>query len=137
MHGKAEDFKEELLPERGSIIKTVIKNHIDDTLCLSVDQEDLKLVEEYQAFYQVIKTLKEGTITSGVVKAIVPFGIFVDLGYPYQGVVDIGHTDFNGGDRLPIDFIEKLKAGDTIQCIISYFRFDDRQIGLRWLENKQ
>jgi len=96
----------------------------------------LQQVSHYQAFYQFIETLQEGTITTGVVEAIVPFGMFIDLGYPYPGLVDIGHTDFNRGNRLPIDFMERIKQGDKIQCVISYFRFEARQIGLGWLENK-
>jgi transcriptional accessory protein Tex/SPT6 len=137
LHGKFEKFKEELLPKRGSIIQTVIKNHIDETLYLSIDPEDLKLVTEYEAFYQFIETLKEGTVITGKVEAVVGFGVFVDLSCPYPGLIDIGHTHFNRGDRLPIDFADKLKKGDEIQCVIAYFRFDNRQIGLGWLENKK
>ncbi len=137
LSGKADEFDEELVPKPGSVIEAVVKNHAGDTLYLSTDPDDLKQVSDYQAFYRVIETLKEGTVTQGVIKWVVRFGVFVDLSCPYLGLIDIGHTYFNGGARLPYDFEDKLKVGDSINCVVSYFRFNDRQIGLGWLPKEQ
>jgi ribosomal protein S1 len=72
-----------------------------------VDPNDLQEVKEYQAFYEFIETIREGTAASGVVEKIMPFGVVVDLSYPYLGLIDIGHSPFNGGERLPHDFADK------------------------------
>jgi hypothetical protein len=61
LFGKAEAFEEELIPERGSVIETVVKNHAGDTLYLSTDPDDLRQTGDYQAYYQFIETLTEGT----------------------------------------------------------------------------
>ncbi len=133
LFGRAEEFREELIPKRGSVIETVVKNHVEDTLYLSVDPDDLQKINDYKAFYEFIETLREGTVVSGLVGATVGFCVIVDLSCPYPGLIDIGHTHFNGGERLPYNFADKLKKGDAIKCIVSYFRFDNRQIGLGWL----
>jgi hypothetical protein len=116
LFGKAEAFQEELIPERGSVIETVVKNHAGDTLYLSNDPDDLRQTGDYQAYYRFIETLTEGTVIEGIITGVVGFGVFVDLSGPYPGLIDIGHTHFNGGKRLPYDFGDRMKPGDTVRC---------------------
>ncbi len=126
---------DEQIPKVGSTINAVIVGHGYDTLYLSIDKKDFENVEDSKLFYQIIEELEENQIIEGRVLQVRPFGIFVDLSLPFLGLIDIGHVDFNRGERLPRDFNKKFKEGDKIKCIISYFRFHDRQIGLGYLSS--
>jgi ribosomal protein S1 len=124
---------DEQIPKIGSTINAVIVGHGYDTLYLSVDKKDFENVEDSKLFYQTIDNLKENEIIEGTVLQVRSFGIFIDLSLPFLGLIDIGHIDFNKGERLPRDFSEKFREGDKIKCIVSYFRFHERQIGLGYL----
>jgi hypothetical protein len=124
------------LPPIGSRIDMVVRNHVDDILYLSNNAKDLKdsTIKKYQDFYHAIESLEEGMIVEGKVAALPRFGIFVDLDIPSTiGLIDIGHTSFNGGIQLPQDTSKWPKVGDSIRCRIAYFRFCGCQIGLGWL----
>lgn len=129
------DFDITLLPKPGAQIKTVIKNHVDDTLYVSAKPTDLnqQRIQEYKEFYKFIEENKEGQKVKGIVKKVMPFGLFVDFQSPFLGLIDIGHSSFNGGKKLPYDNSQWPKEGDAIQCIITYYRFDNKQIGLGWV----
>jgi hypothetical protein len=129
---------EHSIPQKGTVIEMVVKNFGNDTLYCSAKPSDLeeKEVKLYKDFYKVVETIKEGTIIEGKICKVVPFGLFVELlDCPFVGLIDIGHFDFNRGEKLPINFSSWAKEGNTIKCIVSYFRFDNRQIGLGWLPN--
>jgi hypothetical protein len=130
-----EDFDESFLPKIGSKIKAVIKTHVDNTLFVStkpsdVNENEIKL---YKEFYEFVGKNEEGTHIKGIVKKVEPFGLFVDIGVPFIGLIDIGHTSFNQGKRLPYDQMDWPKEGETIACVIAYYRFDGLQIGLGWI----
>jgi ribosomal protein S1 len=129
------EFNEELLPKIGSRIETVIKNHVDNSLYVSARPKDLEqsTIQEYKKFYDYIENNKEGQIVVGIVKKVMPFGLFVDLGSEFTGLIDIGHSDFNNGKKLPYDNSKWPKEGDTVRCVIAYYRFHNKQIGLGWI----
>jgi molybdopterin-binding protein len=120
------------IPKIGSKIDAVIKNHSDDVLYLSIHQSDFQKIKEYQDFYEFIENINEREILKGKVVKVTPCGLFINLGWPYLGLIDIGHISFNKGKQLPLNFIHQIHEGDMIQSIISYFRFDNKQIGLGW-----
>ncbi len=127
--------KDQLLPI-GSRIDMVVVNHVGGTLYLSNNPEDLNesRIKRYHDFYKAIENLEEGMIVEGKVTALPRFGIFVDLDIPATiGLIDIGHTSFNGGVQLPRDMSKWPQIGDSIICEIAYFRFCGCQIGLGWL----
>ncbi len=127
-------FSPMIIPEVGARIDAVVVNFVDGTLYLSARPSDLKesSVLRYQQYYDYIGTLTVGYVVPGVVKQSVAFGLFVDIGGPFIGLIDIGHTSFNGGDPLPRDRSKWPAVGDEIYCVISYFRFSNQQIGLGW-----
>lgn len=129
------EFDERLLPEKGVTIDMVVKNHVDDVLYLSARPSDTSQseIEEYKHFYSFIESIETGDLKIGKVEKVMPFGIFVDLSIPYLALIDIGHSEFNGGERLPLDNELWPKEGDSIKCMISYFRFYNKQIGLGWI----
>jgi ribosomal protein S1 len=93
---------------------------------------------DYQAF---VFTMDYGLITidclKGKINKIVSFGLFIELlNCPFIGFIGIGHFAFNGREQLPINFSSWAKEGDNIKCIVSYFRFENRQIGLGWLPDE-
>lgn len=128
-------FDERLFPPLGKEIETVILNHSDDTLYVSARPHLLSKgsMESYQQYYAYIDTLKEGQIVNGVVEKVMPFGLFVNIGSPFIGLIDIGHIDFNRGKQLSYDQSDWPKKGDSINCVVAYYRFGDKQIGLGWV----
>jgi hypothetical protein len=68
----------------------------------------------------------------GTVKVICPFGIFVDLGSEFLGLIDVGHSHFGSGVRLPKDPKCWPTRGSKIECYVNYFRDHDQQVGLGW-----
>ena len=129
--------RRELIPKIGDSVETVVFNFVDDTLYLSAKPHDLRpeTIADWANYYAYIESLNLGDQTTGFVKQAMPFGLFVDLGSPYVGLIDIGHSPFSGGQRLPYDYEEWPKVGDQIRCNIGYFRFHNRQIGLGWIPN--
>jgi hypothetical protein len=123
------------LPEIGQEIDTVVYNFVDDTLCLSARPSDLSqtTIQGWQAYYDFLDTLEIGQRVKGVVVSCKPFAILVDLGSAYLGVIDVGHSRFNGGDILPDDMSVWPAQGEEIACRVSYFRFHGKQVGLGWI----
>lgn len=128
------DFDKSLLPEIGYPIKVVIKNYVDGILYVSSRPSDLdeKEIQNYTHFYDFIEKNIEGKNIDGIVKKVMPFGIFVDIGSEFIGLIDIGHSSFNLGKKLPDDLSKWPKKGDKINCVIAYYRFNNKQIGLGW-----
>ena len=127
-------FDSTKIPKLGTAIETVVFNFANGTLYLSARPNDLKpsTIQEWSDFYAYVNTLEVGSEIVGVVEKAVPFGLFVNIGSPYIGLIDIGHTSFSGGHALPFDSEAWPKPGDRIRCTISYIRFHNRQIGLGW-----
>jgi len=127
-------FDKSLLPEIGHPIKVVIKNYVDDILYVSSRPSDLdeKEIQNYKQFYDFIEKNNEGKSVEGIVKKVMSFGIFVDIGSEFIGLIDIGHSSFNMGKKLPNDLSKWPKKGGKIKCVIAYYRFYNKQIGLGW-----
>jgi ribosomal protein S1 len=128
-------FDPELIPNLGSQIATVVFNYVDGTLYLSAKPGDLKssTIREWRDFYAYVNTLSIGREISGVVERAVPFGLFVNIGSPYIGLIDIGHSSYYGGHSLPFDHTTWPLVGESIRCSVDYIRFHNRQIGLGWI----
>jgi ribosomal protein S1 len=125
-----------VLPTIGSEINTVISNFGEDVLYLSAKPSDISesTIKEWQLYYEFIDTIKIGSIVAGTVSSCQPFGLFVDIGAPYIGLIDVGHTRFNGGDSLPDEIDCGFEEGEEITCRVSYFRLHNKQIGLGWIK---
>ncbi|MEO0468918.1 MAG: hypothetical protein AAF206_04795 [Bacteroidota bacterium] len=128
-------YDKDLLPPIGSTLEMVVSNHSEGTLYLSARPKDLAKteVQAYKDFYQLIEALETGSTMTGRIEQVRPFGIFVDLGLPFVGLIDVGNSEFNRGVRLPYDHLVWPKEGEHIQCILAYFRFWNRQLGLGWI----
>jgi len=128
-------FSPSIVPEIGAQVDAVVFNFVDDTLILSAKPSDLlpATISRYQEYYRCIDSLTIGSTIIGIVANARPFGLFVDIGVYFAGLIDIGHISFNGGVQLPPHCAEWPKVGDKIRCRISYFRFRNQQIGLGWL----
>lgn len=78
---------------------------------------------------------------SAKVLKIKPFGIFVEIierpenSSEYLGLIDIGHTVLCKKDsqKLPLNKTQWPKEGSDINCIVSYYREHNKQLGLGWL----
>ncbi len=129
-------FTPKILPAIGSEINTVVYNLVEEVLYLSAKPSDLSetTIKEWQLYYEFIDTIEIGSIVTGIVSSSKSFGLFVDIGAPYIGLIDVGHTPFNGGDPLPDDANCRFNKGDEITCLVSYFRLHNKQIGLGWIK---
>jgi hypothetical protein len=132
------DFSPAIIPDVGDSIRAVVFNFVDATLYLSSRPKDLKdtTIRKWRQYYDFIDTLTIGSEITGIVKRVMPFGLFVDIGSPFEGLIDIGHVGINGGRQLPRDLADWPKAGDKIECSVAYFRLHDQQVGLGWLPPK-
>ena len=128
-------FSPKIIPVVGSRVDAVVFNFVDGTLYLSTKPEDLSdtTIRKWQQYYDYIGSLTIDSTITGTVKHKVPFGLFVNIGSPFIGLIDIGHVRFNGGGQLPYDSADWPNEGDEIQCNVGYFRFHNQQIGLGWL----
>lgn len=128
-------FSPNVIPNIGEAIKAAVFNFVDETLYLTAKPQDLtdEAIDSWRQFYQHVDTLTVGDTITGVVAKSMPFGLFVDIGSPYVGLIDIGHTAINRGVQLPGDLDSRPKVGEEIRCIIGYIRFRSRQVGLGWL----
>ncbi|UZR99991.1 S1 RNA-binding domain-containing protein [Chondrinema litorale] len=129
------EYDKNLLPKIGAHITTVIKNYVDGMLYVSAKKSDVSEEEicSFKAFYEFVDERKIGEKVTGIVKGVTSFGLFVEIENKHVGLIDIGHYSFNYGERLPVDRLAWPKEGDSINCLIAYFRFHNRQIGLGWL----
>lgn len=128
-------FAPEVVPKIGARVDAVVFNFVDGSLYLSAKPNDLlpATIRKWRQYYEYIESLAIGSTITGRVERTAPFGLFVNLGGPFIGLIDIGHVRFNGGVRLPHDPAEWPKEGDEIRCKIAYFRLHNQQIGLGWL----
>ncbi len=126
------------LPEIGEEFATVVMNCVDGVLCLSARPSDTsqQSIEAWRAYYDFIDTLKLDSRVRGTVTRIQAFGLFVDIGAPYIGLVDVGHSRWSGGDPLPDGMSLWPQVGDEVDCHVKYFRLRNQQIGLGWINAK-
>ena len=131
-------FSAGIIPEIGDHIEAVILNFVDGTLYLSAKPSDLQesTIRKWKQYYDYIASLTVGDAVSGAVESTMPFGLLVNIGGPFLGLIDIGHVKINGGVQLPYDASDWPVVGDQIQCRIAYFRFHNQQIGLGWILEK-
>lgn len=128
-------FSPQLIPRIGTHINAVVRNFVDDKLYVSAKPSALSAstILKWQQYYDYIDTLTIGSIITGVVKGVNPFGLWVDIGGPYTALIDFGHTPFNGGAKLPLDRSQWPTVGTQIRCYVSSFRFYNQQIDLIWV----
>jgi hypothetical protein len=110
------------------LIAGLISNFVDGVLYLSAkpSQTSSESIQEWQAYYDFIEKMEIGSEIKGLVSSVKAFGIFVDIGGSYIGLIDVGHDRFNDGDRLPDDMSIWPAKGKKITCRISYFRLHNK-----------
>lgn len=128
-------FSPKVVPELNATVDAVVFNFVDGTLYLSARPNDLSegTIRKWEQYYEYIGSLAIGSRITGRVERAAPFGLFVNIGGPFIGLIDIGHGRFNGGVQLPRDQENWPNEGDEIHCSIGYFRLHNQQIGLGWL----
>ncbi|MGY3088904.1 hypothetical protein ACVWYF_001944 [Hymenobacter sp. UYAg731] len=128
-------FDETLLPAIGSKLDMVVSNYVDGTLYLSAKPSDVdeKQVADFVNFYKITESLREGEIITGKVSKATSFGLFIELPFPYWGLIEIINQQFSDCELLPYNPSEWPLEGENIACKISSFRFHNRQIDLCWL----
>jgi hypothetical protein len=131
-------FSQDIIPELGAHIDAVVFNFVDGTIYLSAKPSDLNdsAIQKWKQYYDYIESLSVGSEVTGVVEKAMPFGLLVNIGGPFPGLIDVGHTPINGGVQLSCDVSDWPAVGDQIQCRVAYFRFHNQQIGLGWLPEK-
>ena len=128
-------FTPNMVPRVGARIDAVVFNFVDGTLYLSAKPEDLSeaTIRKWREYYDYIETLTIGSALKGRVEKVAPFGLFVDIGGPFVGLIEIAYKRYSGDVQLPRNQADWPKPGDETQCTIGYFRIHNQQIGLGWL----
>jgi ribosomal protein S1 len=124
-----------VIPKIGDQLDAVVFNFVDGSLYLTARANDLRetTIRHWQLYYDYIDTLKLGSTIVGVVEQTRRFGIFVNMGSSFLGLIDIGHSQMSGGIPLSLDPSSWPKKGDPIKCRIGYFRLHNQQVGLGWV----
>jgi hypothetical protein len=119
----------------GARVRAVVFNFVDGTLWLSARPKDFSeaTISRWKGYYNYIESLTIGSSVKGTVKSVRPFGLFVDIGGPFIGLIEICCCGIHGAMQLPFDYADWPKEGDEIRCVIVYFRLHNQQIGLGWL----
>lgn len=128
-------FEPSLLPAIGDQIDAVIFNFAGGKLYLTTQPRALapEQIAKWQRYYDYIETVQVGDLIIGVVKESRHFGLFVDIGSEFLGLIDLGLSLAFNLHPLPSDPLDWPIAGDRIQCKVAYLRLHNRQIGLDWL----
>ncbi|MCA9213564.1 MAG: hypothetical protein KDB27_10890 [Planctomycetales bacterium] len=123
------------LPTVGDRLNTVVANFVGGKLFLTAQPSELTdiRIEQWQRYYEYIDTITVGDAVPGVVTCAQPFGLIVDIGSEFTGLIDIGHSRVVSTPHLPFDHTRWPPVGSRIQCRIEYLRLRDQQIGLGWL----
>lgn len=132
-------FDSTRVPKLGDRLNTVICNVVNGRLYLSARPQDLSItmIEEWNAFYNFIETFEIGQEISGRVVRVMPFGIFVDIGSDFPGLIDIGHSEIaTKGSPPPSETVKWPVVGQQINCFVEYLRLHNRQIGLSYRVSK-
>lgn len=129
-----ENLDPALLPSIGQRLEVVVMNYVDGILYVSSTPRKLteEAIQRAKDYYRYVDEMQEGMAVQGTVSFVAPFGLFVDIGLPFPGLIDIGHISFNGGKQLPSDPDDWPKVGERIQCVMAYFRLHNYQFGLGW-----
>jgi predicted RNA-binding protein (virulence factor B family) len=79
------------------------------------------------------RSVAVGDVLSGIVVSTPPFGVFVDVGLPAVGLLDIAsYSAAADAIRLPCDRERWPRVGDQIRARVLGFR-NEREIALEWL----
>lgn len=107
-----------------------MRNHTDGLRNVLFRQPDFNRVLEnmnhYISWNNLKKRLQIGQIIEGIVLQHEPFGIFVDVGYDYQGIVQI--TDFKDSGVMTLDQYPDI--GQRVSAVILGFKESGQQIWL-------
>ncbi len=90
-----------------------------------VSRRSLVYQEEREEKERRFETLEEGEICKGVVKTIMPYGAFVDIG-GVDGLVHVSDMSWSRVEK-PEEF---LKEGQTVDVMVVKIDRDERKVGL-------
>ena len=135
MNDDPTEFDVSKLPAIGDELNTVVFNFVDGKLYLTAQPCELAdaRIEQWRRYYEFIDTISIGDEVTGIVKRMEPFGLFVDIGSEFIGLIDVGHAQMVSTSRLPYEQSDWPLVGTRIQCKIEYLRLHNQQIGLGWL----
>ncbi len=118
------------IPSAGDLLKAIVFFYREDILHLKPYPKDPEEARTYEEFYASTENeFKEGTIVTGKITRIEPFGVFVDLSRRFLGLIGF----VGQGKPLPTSFRQTMKIGDDIRCVVGWFDFGRLQIRLYWL----
>jgi uncharacterized protein len=75
--------------------------------------------------------LKIGDDLDGVVRSILPFGLFVDLGVKYNGLLHISETGLPRGANL----LDNFTVGDNLHVYVKEIDYDKHKLSLSLKNN--
>lgn len=114
-----------LAPYTNQRLKCEVVDIRRDERSVVVSRKAVLQREAEQAKREMFESLREGTVVEGVVRTIMPYGAFVDIG-GVDGLLHIGDMAYTRVN----DPKDVVKEGQKIQVMILKIDRDDRKIGL-------
>jgi hypothetical protein len=130
------DLSPEAYPRVGESIQAVICNYHDYHIYLSARPHDLvpESIQRWRQWHELLRTIHIGQVVTGTVTHVMHFGLFLELGLGFIGLIDIvGHTHYPG-QYLPRNPDHWPKVGDSLRCMIRYYQ--GHEIGLSWMKDE-
>ena len=92
-------------PSIGEKINAVVFNFVDGRLYLTSKPSELldSRIKKWQQYYNYIDTIEIGEIVLGSVKRKEVFGLFIDIGSEFEGIIDIASSRIENTTQLPLD----------------------------------
>ena len=122
--------KDELLKELNTDIYTL--NIIIDGLTQPLrDERDTYPGLNLRSNIMSFEDLKVGDDLDGIVRSILPFGLFIDLGVKYNGLLHISETGLAKGANI----LEKFTVGDNLHVYVKEIDYDKHKLSLSLKNN--
>ena len=122
--------KDELLKELDTDIYTL--NIIIDGLTQPLrDERDTYPGLNLRSNIMSFEDLKIGDDLDGIVRSILPFGLFIDLGVKYNGLLHISETGLPRGANL----LDKFTVGDNLHVYVKEIDYDKHKLSLSLKNN--
>lgn len=102
----------------------------EELVNIGIDPRGNRKFTSFDEAINSIEDLKEGKIIDGVIRNVVDFGAFVDLGIKENGLIHISKL----GDRFVSDIHTVVKVGDKVKVEVLNIDTNTKRIGLKLLE---
>ncbi len=108
---------------------SIISDIKEELINIGIDPRGIRKFTSFDEEINSIEDLKEGKIVEGVIRNVVDFGAFVDLGIKENGLIHISKL----GEHFISDIHKVVKVGDKVKVEVINIDTNKKRIGLKLL----